>query len=722
MHTATRFSWTVALMLSLLITGSLAAFAAGAAGTSALPVTGPIAADDGDDETDEPDVKARVARISFIHGKGKVRHAGEKDWVELRLNMPVVEGDELVTDEDSRIEVQFDKDTHMRLEENSYLKVATLRDEGIAVSINIGTMNVRITEFVKGARFFEVDAPKTTVAVERTGSYRVDAGPDGSKEVLVSIRAGGEARIYSDTAGFTLKNDRNARIAIDGPNAGEWETTASGRPSDDFDAWTLDRDEVIARRMRSASYGQYYDQDIYGADELTDHGAWVNTTDYGWIWKPYPQTTAVYRDWTPYRYGHWGWVPPFGWVWINDEPWGWATYHHGRWVYINGGWGWSPYGYYRPRRSWWFPALVAINISFNNVCWYPLGYHHRYRRKTERWNQPQAQPTPRPFTKDRIPPNAVTAVDQRQFGARTSKKLPEADAIKLLSRDREPTPVLPSYSDVKRMLGSEVVAQQPTLADRTTARKIGAADRKGAEPLDEDLRTKRIYGGREPVKVDPSGGLIVGDGRGTGIGAGNGTGIGAGNGTGIGAGNGTGIGNGATRQTGVFGRDPVRVPPRNNGVPQPTPGIRHTEEEGRDPVPQPTPRIRNTDEEGRDPGDTRRIRGNGSPVPQPTPGIRHTDEQGQDPSTDKRINRSPIRVEPPRQDPPSDTRRSREPIRIEAPPRNDPPRETRQPTPQPPKVERPPEKSAPPPQKQEAPKKTDDPPPLSRKAKPDGVD
>src|SRR6185369_7912132 len=60
------------------------------------------------------------------------------------------------------------------------------------------------------------------------------------------------------------------------------------------------------------------------------------------------------------------------------EPWGWATYHYGRWVYDNGYWAWAPYGYYRNTRSWWFPALVVINIINNNVCWYPLGYHHHY--------------------------------------------------------------------------------------------------------------------------------------------------------------------------------------------------------------------------------------------------------------------------------------------------------------------------------------------------------
>src|SRR5213075_1768107 len=70
--------------------------------------------------------------------------------------------------------------------------------------------------------------------------------------------------------------------------------------------------------------------------------------------------------------------PPYGWTWANDEPWGWATYHHGRWFYDAGYWYWSPYGYHRYAQSWWFPALVVLNVYDNNVCWYPLPYNYAY--------------------------------------------------------------------------------------------------------------------------------------------------------------------------------------------------------------------------------------------------------------------------------------------------------------------------------------------------------
>ena len=57
--------------------------------------------------------------------------------------------------------------------------------------------------------------------------------------------------------------------------------------------------------------------------------------------------------WAPYtRNGHWVYAN-VGWTWVSDEPWGWATYHYGRWVNLDGtGWCWVP-GYT------WAPAWVS---------------------------------------------------------------------------------------------------------------------------------------------------------------------------------------------------------------------------------------------------------------------------------------------------------------------------------------------------------------------------
>ncbi len=347
-------------------------------------------ADDVDDEV--PDVTARVSRISFIKGDVQIRRDGNQDWERAVLNLPIVEGDEITTDAFSRLEIQLNAFQHIRLAENSYLKFTGLRDGAVALSLSEGTMTVRLTSFDKDNSFFEVDAPKTTLAVQRAGMYRIDAGKAGGSEVRFSVTNDGEARVYAENSGFTLKNGRAATVRIDGSLSGEWNTDDVARYADEFDTWSLDRDAVIAKLLKDAYYDKYYDQDIYGAEDLRDYGEWVYTRKYGYVWKPYRSSTSSYVSWSPYRYGHWRWVPPFGWTWVNDEPWGWATYHHGRWFYDNGSWYWTPYGYVRRSRSWWSPALVGVTIINYNVCWYPLphGYgYYNYNHYFGGWGGPR---------------------------------------------------------------------------------------------------------------------------------------------------------------------------------------------------------------------------------------------------------------------------------------------------------------------------------------------
>jgi hypothetical protein len=111
------------------------------------------------------------------------------------------------------------------------------------------------------------------------------------------------------------------------------------------------------------------DQDDSGAsfqtfyDQLSSQGSWVQTDNYGYVWQPDVQDP----DWRPYSNGHWVYTDE-GWTWVADasEPWGWATYHYGRWVNIEGeGWVWVP-GYT------WAPAWVSWRYGGGYCGWAPL--------------------------------------------------------------------------------------------------------------------------------------------------------------------------------------------------------------------------------------------------------------------------------------------------------------------------------------------------------------
>ncbi len=479
----------------------------------------------------EPDEEnpARVARVSYTEGSVKIRRDGEEEWEDVVRDLPVVEGDEITSGADGRFEIQFNTDTHVRVANDSKLKIESLSEEGIAVSLSSGILNLTARKFDPDKSFLEVDAPGTTVAVLRAGRYRVDAPADGA-EVRVGISSGGEARVYSGNAGFTLNSGRSASLFINGANAGEWEMRDYAGVDDDFDKWTFDRDDEFAKRLAVANYGEYYDDSLYGAEDLNTYGSWVHNASYGYVWRPSVSSLSNYSNWSPYRYGNWRWIPSFGWTWVNDEPWGWTTYHNGRWFWNSGNWYWSPFGANRNTAYRWRPALVYITTISSNICWYPLpfnspyyDYNARYlfdRRRNRTDGADAANTVPvQPAASTRIvrnrgslggritpvgniPASAVTAVSVEQFGrerrgiARASSRIAES-ALNAASAD-EGVPTLPLY----RRTGGRIAAQtslQPTPVQSETGTNIGAAPRSARRPLDSELRNTRFLNSRRPA-------------------------------------------------------------------------------------------------------------------------------------------------------------------------------------------------------------------------------
>ena len=121
-------------------------------------------------------------------------------------------------------------------------------------------------------------------------------------------------------------------------------------PDDEFDRWARERD---LRVDRSAS-ARYLSPDVIGYEELDAEGDWRTDARYGSVWTP----RRVAAGWSPYRDGHWAWVAPWGWTWVDDAPWGFAVSHYGRWARVDERWSWVPGP--RQERAVYAPALVAF--------------------------------------------------------------------------------------------------------------------------------------------------------------------------------------------------------------------------------------------------------------------------------------------------------------------------------------------------------------------------
>jgi hypothetical protein len=124
--------------------------------------------------------------------------------------------------------------------------------------------------------------------------------------------------------------------------------------------------ETRTEEPSTASYGMFY-------EKLEPHGEWRETNEYGYVWQPREAETS--RDWRPYTEGRWAYSDA-GWTWISDEPFGWATYHYGRWVRLRRiGWVWVP-------GNEWAPAWVSWRTSKDYVGWAPLPPEARFDRRS----------------------------------------------------------------------------------------------------------------------------------------------------------------------------------------------------------------------------------------------------------------------------------------------------------------------------------------------------
>jgi hypothetical protein len=318
---------------------------------------------------------ARVARISYLKGDVSFQPAGQAQWSQATLNFTVTTGDRLYTNRGARAELEAGSYT-VRLSDATDLTVTNLNDQIMQLGLGQGALRVSIYE-LPSASTVEVDTPNGALTLLEQGTYRVDAEPNGNG-TRVSVNSG-SLEISGGGVTQTLRAGRGVELTGTDPV----QVNSIDMPGlDSFDRWSEERDHRVAE----SESGRYVSRSIPGYRDLDDYGHWREVPEYGPVW--YPE--RVPEDWVPYRYGHWAWIDPWGWTWVEDEPWGFCPFHYGRWVHAGFGWGWLPGPYVA--RPVYAPALVvfvggphfAIGVGVG-VGWFPLGpgepyypwYHHR---------------------------------------------------------------------------------------------------------------------------------------------------------------------------------------------------------------------------------------------------------------------------------------------------------------------------------------------------------
>jgi hypothetical protein len=309
----------------------------------------------------DQDPPGRVARLGYIEGSVSFQPAGDDDWVGAVPNRPMTTGDKLWSDQNSRAEVQLGS-AAIRLAPMTGFSFLNLDDHNIQIQLTSGAISVTVRRLSNNDDV-EIDTPNLAFTIFQPGHYRLETNEDGDN-TTISVREGaGEATATGQS--YDLRGGQEGYFSGTDSLDADVEQI---EPPDPFDTWSEGRDH----RYDYSRSATYLSRDVVGFDDLDDYGDWRDDPQYGHVWFP----NRVQAGWAPYHDGHWAWISPWGWTWVDDSPWGYAPFHYGRWAFVGGRWGWiagppavAPV---------YAPALVVFvgggpGAVGGNVGWFPLG-------------------------------------------------------------------------------------------------------------------------------------------------------------------------------------------------------------------------------------------------------------------------------------------------------------------------------------------------------------
>jgi hypothetical protein len=340
------------------------ALVAGFALVSGAPVSGARA-----DETDPP---SRVGRIAVVAGTVSFHPSPDEQWTPAQANIPVAQSTAIWADSDGGATIEIG-DSRIQLDHNTELDVVQLDDDNVVLSVPQGRVDIAVHNKPDTERY-DVQTARGDVDLLADGTYRVFAGTDSDPTRIAGFN--GSAELAGTTSEISIAANQEI-VAQPGPQVAY---SVSTPVQDDFDRRFLGEIQTVYARPPVPSYVP----PMPGVSVLGEYGAWQEHPQYGHVWFP----TQVEAGWAPYRHGHWGYVAPWGYTWIDDAPWGFAPFHYGRWVEVGGRWGWvavEPGVTWQPGfRPVYAPAMVAfignpaaLTVGIGgigvSVGWVPLG-------------------------------------------------------------------------------------------------------------------------------------------------------------------------------------------------------------------------------------------------------------------------------------------------------------------------------------------------------------
>src|SRR6185437_6776941 len=183
---------------------------------------------------------------------------------------PVVTGDRLWSDADSRVELAIDNSTWW-LGDSTSLAVSNLDDRVVQMQVQEGVVDVRVRR-LPADNVVEIDTPNLAFSLTRPGRYRVEVDPqDGS--TLVVVRDG-NGEVYGEGGSYVVNTGQAYRFYGTDVSDSEYVPLP---PQDAFDRFAVDRE----RRYTQSVALRYVSPEVIGYEDLDRNGNWSVEPTYG---------------------------------------------------------------------------------------------------------------------------------------------------------------------------------------------------------------------------------------------------------------------------------------------------------------------------------------------------------------------------------------------------------------------------------------------------------
>ncbi|MGE0886770.1 MAG: FecR domain-containing protein [Blastocatellales bacterium] len=262
-------------------------------------------------------ISTKAGFVNRVEGKVFIQRQDSEDGKRGRASQSTQmrDGDRIITEADSRVELLLSPGSYLRLDQNSEVQAVNTSFEQVrfellkgAASVEISTSSEQSDAISKNSPL-EIITPHGAVSIGKDGLYRFDAFENNT---LIQVRQGelyvGDRASYLARKAFKIK--RGNAIKLNNSPVNKSEMAKINKDSaDEFDAWCFGRAQTLtaanisalqrSRTMSSLRYGWFYNSFYNCYTFIPSRGLYFSPYGFGFF-NSYADCLYYY----PYGYGY----------------------------------------------------------------------------------------------------------------------------------------------------------------------------------------------------------------------------------------------------------------------------------------------------------------------------------------------------------------------------------------------------------------------------------